>query len=71
MVQFEKKLNEIAKEIAGEIILKEKNYGYETCLDKFQIARSLSSIYNKDLRSTTEELDLLINKFLKAKKIMM
>ena len=64
MKSYEKQLEEFGREIADEVITKEKDYKYEVSLDRYQISRSLSSIYNQDLRKTTEDLDISINKSL-------
>ena len=64
MKYYEKQLEEFGREIADEVITKEKDYKYEVSLDRYQISRSLSSIYNQDLRKTTEDLDISINKSL-------
>lgn len=64
MKSYEKQLEEFGKEIADEVILKEKNYKYEVFLDRYEIARSLSSIHNQDLRKATEDLDRSIDKSL-------
>jgi hypothetical protein len=64
MKSYEKQLEEFGKEIADEVITKEKNYKYEASLDRYQISKSISSIYNQDLRKTTEDLDRSVNKSL-------
>ena len=69
MKSYEKQLEEFGKEIADEVILKEKNYKYELFLDRYEIARSLSSIHSEDLRKTTEDLDKSIDKSLSIIRI--
>jgi hypothetical protein len=64
MKSYEKQLEEFGREIADEVISKEKDYKYESSLDRYQIARSLSSIYSQDLRKATEDLDRSINRSL-------
>jgi len=64
MKSYEKQIEEFGKEIADEVITKEKNYKYEIFLDRYEIARSLSSIHSEDLRKTTEDLDKSIDKSL-------
>lgn len=64
MKSYEKQLEEFGREIADEVLTKEKDYKYEASLDRDQISRSLSSIYSKDLIKTTEDLDRSINKSL-------
>lgn len=61
MKTYEKQLEEFGREIADEVITKEKDHKYVASLDKYQISKSLSTIHNKDLRKTTEDLDRSIN----------
>ena len=69
MKSYEKQIEEFGKEIADEVILKEKNYKYEVFLDRYEIARSLSSIHSEDLRKTTEDLDKSIDRSLSRIRI--
>ena len=69
MKSYEKQIEEFGKEIADEVILKEKNYKYEGFLDRYEIARSLSSIHSEDLRKTTEDLDKSIDRSLSRIRI--
>ena len=64
MKSYEKQLEEFGREIADEVIYKKKDYKYEASLDRYQISRSLASIYGQDLRKATEDLDRSINKSL-------
>jgi hypothetical protein len=64
MVTYEKKIEELGKEIAEEIIIKEKDPKWETILDENSVSRSLSSIYNKDIVKVSCDLDKEIRKFL-------
>lgn len=64
MKSYEKQLEEFGREIADEVISKEKDYKYKASLDRYEISRSLSSIYSHDLSKTTEDLDRSINKSL-------
>jgi hypothetical protein len=69
MKSYEKQIEEFGKEIADEVVLKEKNYKYEIFLDRYEIARSLSSIHSEDLRKTTEDLDKSIDRSLSRIRI--
>lgn len=62
MKAYEKKVEELGKEIAEEIINKEKDPRWEIILDQNKIARSLSNIYDKGLRTTSEDLDNSVRK---------
>jgi hypothetical protein len=68
MKSYEKQLEEFGREIADEVIIKEKDYKYEASLDRYQIARSLASIYSQDLRKATEDLDRSINRSLSIRR---
>jgi hypothetical protein len=68
MKSYEKQLEEFGREIADEVISKEKDYKYEASLDRYQIAKSLSSIYSKGLIKATEDLDRSINRFLSIRR---
>jgi hypothetical protein len=68
MKSYEKQLEEFGKEIADEVLIKEKDYKYEASLDRYQISRSLASIYNQDLRKATEDLDKSINRTLARRR---
>lgn len=61
MKSYEKQLEEFGREIADEVITKEKNYKYVIYLDRIKISKSLSTIHNKDLSETIEDLDRSIN----------
>lgn len=61
MKSYEKQLEEFGREIADEVITKEKNYKYVVYLDRIKISKSLSTIHNKDLSETIEDLDRSIN----------
>ena len=69
MKSYEKQLEEFGREIADEVITKEKNHKYEASLDRYQISKSLASIYNQDLRKATEDLDRSIDKSLARRRI--
>jgi len=62
MKAYEKKIEELGKEIADEILHKEKDPKWEIILDQNKVARSLSTIYDKGLRTTSEDLDKSIRK---------
>jgi hypothetical protein len=64
MRNYDNQIDLFGKEIADEVIIKENNNKYELTLDRYQIARSLSSIYDQDLRKTTEDLNRSINLYL-------
>lgn len=68
MKSYEKQLEEFGREIADEVISKEKDHKYEASLDRYQISKSLASIYNQDLRKATEDLDKSINKTLARRR---
>jgi hypothetical protein len=62
MKTYEKKIEELGKEIADEIINKEKDPKWEIILDQNKVARSLSNIYDKGLKKTYEDLDNSVRK---------
>ena len=62
MKAYEKKVEELGKEIAEEIINKENDPKWEIILDQNSVARSLSNIYDKGLRTTSEDLDKSVRK---------
>jgi len=64
MSTYEKKIEELGKEIAEEIIIKEKNPKWETILDENTVSRSLSNIYSKDIAKVSSDLDREIRKSL-------
>jgi len=64
MSTYEKKIEELGKEIAEEIIIKEKDPKWETILDENSVSRSLSNIYNKDIVKVSSDLDREIRKSL-------
>jgi U3 small nucleolar ribonucleoprotein component len=64
MATYEKKIEELGKEIAEEIIIKEKDPKWETILDENSVSRSLSNIYNKDIVKVSSDLDREIRKSL-------
>ncbi len=62
MKSYEKKIEELGKEIAEELINKEKDPKWEIILDQNKVARSLSNIYDKGLKKTYEDLDNSVRK---------
>jgi hypothetical protein len=62
MKTYEKKIEELGKEIADEIINKERDPKWEIILDQNKVARSLSNIYDKGLKTTYEDLDNSVRK---------
>jgi len=64
MSTYEKKIEELGKEIAEEIIIKEKDPKWETILDENSVSRSLSNIYSKDIVKVSSDLDREIRKSL-------
>ncbi|NBU98850.1 MAG: hypothetical protein EBS19_11685 [Spirochaetia bacterium] len=62
MKTYEKKIQELGKEIAEEIINKEKDPKWQIVLEQNGVARSLSNIYNKDIKKTHDDLDNSIRK---------
>jgi uncharacterized protein Yka (UPF0111/DUF47 family) len=65
MKSYEKHIDELAVEIADEIIKKENNPSYQAVLEQNRVARSLSSIHDVGLRKSTEDLDKAVSKFLR------
>jgi len=65
---YEKQISEFGREIADETIRKEKDNTYKNSLDRFSIARSISNIYDVELRTVTEDLDNSILKEIKRMK---
>jgi hypothetical protein len=68
MKNYEKQIQEFGKEIADEILMKEKDPSYLFCLEKNSISRSISTIYDVDLRKATEDLESSINNELKRRR---
>lgn len=68
MKSYEKHIDELAIEIADEIIKKQEDPSYQAVLDQNRVARSLSSIHDVGLRKSTEDLDRAVSKFLKRAK---
>jgi U3 small nucleolar ribonucleoprotein component len=64
MSTYEKKIEELGKEIAEEIIIKEKDPKWKTILDENSVSRSLSNIYSKDIVKVSSDLDKEIRKSL-------
>jgi uncharacterized protein Yka (UPF0111/DUF47 family) len=62
MRTYEKKIDELGKEIADEIINKENDPKWEIILDQNSVARSLSNIYDKGLKKVYEDLDSSVRK---------
>jgi len=62
MISYERKIQELGKEIADEIIQKEKDPKWEIVLEQNSVARSLSTIYDKGLKKTQEDLENSIRK---------
>jgi hypothetical protein len=62
MRTYEKKIEELGKEIADEIINKENDPKWEVILDQNSVARSLSNIYDKGLKKVYEDLDSSVRK---------
>jgi hypothetical protein len=65
MKSYEKHIEELALEIADEILRKEKDYSYQVVLEQNRIARSLSNIHDVGLRKSTEDLDKAVSKALR------
>jgi hypothetical protein len=68
MKNYEKQILEFGKEIADEILRKEKDPSYTASLDKHSISRSIATIYDEDLRKTTEDLEDSIKKELRRRR---
>lgn len=64
MKTYEKKIEEMGREIAEEIINKEKDPKWEIVLEQNSVARSLSNIYDKGLKRTLDDLDTAVRKSL-------
>lgn len=64
MKSYEKKIEELGKEIAEEIINKEKDPKWEIILEQNSVARSLSNIYDRGLKRTSDDLDTAVRKSL-------
>jgi len=62
MRTYEKKIEELGKEIADEIINKQHDPKGEIILDQNSVARSLSNIYDKGLKKVYEDLDSSVRK---------
>lgn len=68
MKTYDKQITEFGKEIADEILLREKNPSYTPGLVKESIARSISNIYGEPLRKTTEDLEDSIQRELRRRR---
>jgi len=62
MKAYEKKVEELGKEIAEEVINKEKDPKWQIILDQNSVARSLSNIYDKGLKTIYDDLDTSVRK---------
>lgn len=62
MKSYEKHLEELGHEIADEILKKELDPKWEIVLEPNKVARSLSNIYDKDIKTVSEDLDRTIRK---------
>lgn len=62
MRNYNKQIEKFGKEIADEILEKEKNPSYLPCLDVTDISRSIARIHNTDLGKTMEDLEDSISK---------
>ena len=68
MKTYDKQITEFGKEIADEILIKEKNPSYVPFLVKESIARSISNIYGEPLRKATEDLEDSIHRELRRRR---
>lgn len=68
MKTYDKQIAEFGKEIADEVLLKRENPEYKPFLVKESIARSISNIYDQDLRKTTEDLEDSIERELRRRR---
>lgn len=57
-----------AKEIASEIISKEKDSDYSMVLDRSDVVRKLSTIIGKSYSETSSSFDQKVNSYLKILK---
>ena len=62
MRTYEKKIDELGKEIADDIINKANDPKWEIILDQNSVARSLANIYDKGLKKVYEDLDSSVRK---------
>lgn len=68
MKTYDKQITEFGKEIADEILIREKNPSYTPHLVKESIARSISNIYGESLRKATEDLEDSIQRELRRRR---
>lgn len=68
MKTYEKQILEFGREIADEILKKEKDPSYTAILDRYSVTKSLSTIYDEDLRKTTEDLEDSIKRELRIRR---
>ena len=68
MKTYDKQISEFGREIADEILIKEKNPSYSPGLVRESIARSISNIYGESLRKTTEDLEDSIQRELRKRR---
>lgn len=64
MKTYEKHIEELGYEIADEIVKKESDPKWEITLEQNSVSRSLSTIYDKDIKKVSADLDNVIRRSL-------
>jgi hypothetical protein len=68
MKSYEQSIQEFGHEIADDLIRREADPNWSITLFREKIAKSLATVYDKDLRETVENLEDAIKKSMKKTK---
>jgi hypothetical protein len=68
MKEYDKQIDKFGKEIADEILAKEKNPSYVPFLVKESIARSISNIYGELFIKASDDLEDSIQRALRKRR---
>lgn len=59
-------IQRVAKELASEIVMMEKNSSYKPVLNRNECIKKLCTIYNEDFFSLSEKFDYYVEKYKKS-----
>jgi hypothetical protein len=68
-MEKEKMIQRVAKELASEIVIKEKNPTYNPVLNRNECIKKLCTIYDEDFSSLSEKFDHYVEKYRKSPDI--
>jgi hypothetical protein len=69
-MEKEKMIQRVAKELASEIVMVEKNPSYKPVLNRNECIKKLCTIYNEDFSSLSEKFDYYVDKYKKNPDIL-